>query len=396
MARLLPPVPPPVFVNVESTLGCNLACRMCGSHLSGVTKQHRTMSSELLEKVEREVLPGAVDMALTVAGEPFMTPRLATFVELAERTGAQLQMNTNATLIKDSALLRRILARSSVIKFSVDGADKARYESIRHEADFDVVTANIRTVVRVRAELPRARRPRLALCMVLMRSNVDQLAQMVDLAHDLGLDRLEVAHMTVLAPHLEEEALRHHPDLADHHVRRARARADALGFPASLPPLMSGQRLVSGPRARLRVAARDLASVSTTRVKRLARSLERKARIGAWSARAGGRVPCHFLQSGVYVTIGGLVAPCPMPGRPVAGDLRTQTFAEIWNGPVLTAMRRGFLDGRPFDCCAHCSQNPEVYAPADEATARPPDYHLTLRQDGLAVDGVAGLGDGGH
>ena len=65
----LPPMPHPVNLNVESTLGCNLECVMCGSHLSGVTKLRRSMDSELLARVEEEIAPGVTELSLTVAGE---------------------------------------------------------------------------------------------------------------------------------------------------------------------------------------------------------------------------------------------------------------------------------------------------------------------------------------
>ena len=87
-------------------------------------------------------------------------------------------------------------------------------------------------------------------------------------------------------------------------------------------------------------------------------------------------MPCHFLQNHAFVTIQGEVAPCPMPGRPIAGDLHTASFSEIWNGEVLTAMRRGFIEGAPMDCCAHCSQNPDGYDPTDPDTVTPADYDL--------------------
>ena len=89
-------------------------------------------------------------------------------------------------------------------------------------------------------------------------------------------------------------------------------------------------------------------------------------------------MPCRYLQNRAYVALNGDVTPCCMPGRPVAGNLNTAPFDEIWNGPVLTAMRKGFIDGRPFDCCAHCSVNHGAHSrPGDEQTVRPPTQQIT-------------------
>jgi MoaA/NifB/PqqE/SkfB family radical SAM enzyme len=370
---------------MESTLGCNLECIMCGSHLSGVTKLRRSMSTELLERVEKEVMPTIEEFSLTVAGEPFLTPKLPQFVAVAERAGAELSINTNATLIKDTNLLRRTMANSRVVRFSVDGASKATYESIRVQSDFDLVMANIELVVRVRNELPREKRPRLVMCMVLMQRNLHELEIMVELAHGLGMDRLDVAHLTVLVPEMDGESLRHNPAEADAGLRAAQARADELGFRVNLPPMMSGIRLRPSLTASTRLAATEVRRVTRKQLVRLGRNVRRKMSMLEWSRKAGGRVPCHFLQDGVFITIQGEVAPCPMPGRPIAGNLNESSFDAIWNGPILTAMRMGFIEGSPFECCSHCSQNPEGYEPGDPNTVAPKAYDLP----GLADRSVA-------
>ena len=105
---------------------------MCGSFLSGVTKLRRSMDTELLKRVEDEVMPSIEELSLTVAGEPFLTPKLPEFVGVAERNGAELSLNTNATLLKDTKLLRRTMANARVIRFSVDGATAETYNSKMH------------------------------------------------------------------------------------------------------------------------------------------------------------------------------------------------------------------------------------------------------------------------
>ena len=374
--KSLPPVPHPVNLNLESTLGCNLECVMCGSHLSGVTKMRRSMDEELLARVEKQVVSGIEELSLTVAGEPCLTPRLPQFVAVAERHGAELSLNTNATLLKDTGLVRRVMRQSSVLRFSVDGATAKTYEAIRVKSDFGTVIENIELAVRIRDELPRNERPRLVMCMVLMRDNVHELVEMVRLADRLGLDRLDVAHVTVLVPELDNQSTRHIPDVVDDALHAAQQEADARGFRVNLPPLMSGERVRRSPQAKLRLGLTELKQISIRRLQRLAKTLNRKTVMARWSRSAGGHVPCRFLQDGVFITIQGEVAPCPMPGRPIAGNLWEKSFAEIWNGEVLTRMRRGFIDGTPEDCCAHCSQNPNGYEPADPRTAAPPDYEI--------------------
>jgi len=358
-------------VNLESTLGCNLECVMCGPFLSGVTKKRRVMEPALIERVERQLLGGAHDLSLTVAGEPFMTPKLRQFVELAERSGVSLQLNTNATLIKPGELLERLLRVASLVTFSVDAATPEVYAAIRVKSDLPRVLANIRLVVGLREALPRRERPRLALAMVWMRDNLEELPLMVELVSELGLDRLEVAHLTAFDPENEARSLRHVPERADAISEVAWERARALGVRLHLPPRFDGRPHAVSRRHRLRLATREARSLDRSRLARLWRKARHDLALGRWQRRAGGTLSCGFLRGKVMVSIGGDVAPCPMPGRPVLGNLLEQDFDTIWNGSVLRSMREGLLRGDPHACCRHCSQNPERYDPSDPATVRP-------------------------
>ena len=102
--------------------------------------------------------------------------------------------------------------------------------------------------------------------------------------------------------------------------------------PTSGTILMDGKPTALPARVRARLFVRDLRRTRGPLLARQLRRVRHKARLATWSVRAGGRVPCHFLQGAVFITLSGDVAPCPMPGRPVAGNLNESSFAEIWNG----------------------------------------------------------------
>ena len=376
----LPPVPLPVHVNVETSLLCNLSCVMCAPHLTGSTRKRDTVSDALLERIEAQVLPGAAFVALTVAGEPFADKGWPRYLALAERTGTRLVVHCNGTLVPDNDQLERILRHTQVLEFSLDAVDPATFAAIRGQDALPRILDNIRRVVAVRDRLPRRHQPRLGVTMVLMRQNIDQLPDMVDLAADLGLDSVGAVHLTVFADHLDAESLRHCPARADRAFDRARRRAAAHPVHLNLPPDMDGT-IHRKPQwqAHLEHGLGMVGKLSRGWADRAWRVLKNRAAVVRWERAAGGRVGCNYLMHRAYVSVGGDVTPCCMPGRPVAGNLLEQDFDDIWNGPVYTAMRRGMLSGRPFDCCAHCSVNREEgYLPADERTARPPDQQLTI------------------
>jgi len=337
------------------------------------------MSKELIEKIRAEVLPSATDLSLTVAGEPFMTPKIRDFVDLAKNGEVQLQLNTNATLIKDSELLKDVLRQSSVLKISLDGHGSV-YEDIRRGSTWSDVLEKVKLVVRVRNSLPRSNQPRLAICMVLMRQNIHQLIEMVELSKAVGVDRFEATYITVMSDEMEHESPRLIPSEADAIVRAARDRADELKFRVCLPPLMNGETIPTKQTAQLSLALSEIKGLTRTRLNRLSFEIKNKISHKKWARIAKGEIPCSFLRSGVFISVGGDVAPCPMPGRPVAGNLLKQSFQDIWNGEVLTAMRMGFINGKPHHCCSHCSQSPGRYVPSDPETSKPKHNSLPTNQ----------------
>jgi len=303
------------------------------------------MSEAVLEGVERDLLPGVAEVGLSVAGEPFLTPDLPQLVDRLTAHGARLEVTTNGTLVEEGPLLRKVLNAASLLRFSVDGATQMTYGSIRPGARLERVLDGVRAAVRTR----RGGRPRITLCTVIQRRNVQDLPTLVDLAHDLGVDRLEVSLLTPLWPDQEDER-------ADPvHVRSAcmdaRRRADALRLRLLLPRSMGRPSWAT----ELGLLRREVRRVDLGILRRRVRH---GASLAAWSARVGGRVPCAFLQGMAWVSLGGDVSCCCQPGRPVGGNLLDQPFERIWNGPVLTGLRRAFLAGEPLACCRGCGVNP--------------------------------------
>lgn len=65
---------------------------------------------------------------------------------------------------------------------------------------------------------------------------------------------------------------------------------------------------------------------------------------------------CHYPFSYLSVWANGDVSPCcNFYGKGlVLGNVKTDTLPEIWNGPALAALRRGFLEGDPHPVCRTC------------------------------------------
>ncbi|HYC76591.1 MAG TPA: SPASM domain-containing protein [Planctomycetota bacterium] len=72
------------------------------------------------------------------------------------------------------------------------------------------------------------------------------------------------------------------------------------------------------------------------------------------------RYTCKFLWNELFIGVSGDVTPCCTQGRPVVGNLHETPIEKIWNGPMMTEMRRRLLEGDPVDCCRDCNYNTQL------------------------------------
>ena len=179
---------------VESSLACNLHCVMCP--WTG-RRRHLSDKGHMPPAVWQRLVPyldevGSVDFS--GGGEPLLQPRLFDWIRDAAARGCETGFLTNGLLLSDTVCQRVLDSGLDWIGISVDGADRATYEAIRRGSDFHRVCGNIRSLTGRR----RDSRPRTLINFVLMHSNHHQMEEMVRLAHDLGIDRINFKHCDVI------------------------------------------------------------------------------------------------------------------------------------------------------------------------------------------------------
>src|SRR3954447_22267405 len=123
-----------------------------------------------------------------------MHPRLFDMVAHAARRVKRVSTYSNLTLLNPARAERCITSGLTELHVSIDGATAATYEHIRVRAHFDRVIANVELLQETKRRLG-SERPWLRLVAVAMRRNLDELADLVRLAHRLGIDTLFVQHL---------------------------------------------------------------------------------------------------------------------------------------------------------------------------------------------------------
>ncbi|MGH7272822.1 MAG: glycosyltransferase, partial [Polyangiaceae bacterium] len=188
---------------------CNLRCIMCEEHspLSdrqelrrAAGKPRRVMPMDLLRRVIAEgAANGLREVIPSTMGEPLLFEHFDEIIDLCEAHGVKLNLTTNGTFPGRGARAwaERIVPVTSDVKISWNGASKETYERVMLGARWEAVLGNVRTFIDVRDEQARAgrHRCRVTFQLTFLETNVAELADIIRLAVDLGVDRVKGHHV---------------------------------------------------------------------------------------------------------------------------------------------------------------------------------------------------------
>lgn len=333
----------PTWINLTSTTVCNLKCFMCNQFLDPNSPKV-IMDEDVYDRVVRELYPYAKTMQLSAFGEPLMTPRMDQKLDDLERYGVKLEMVSNATLMmKESSFREKLIRALGAITFSLDGATRLTYNSIRTGADFDVVVDNITRFCDLRWAMPKEQRPHLTLNFILMKRTLPEAPKFVEMAKAWGADLVTFLHLVSFHESLKDEAPQHYRALTNHWQDRTREVAAALGVEIKIPPNFSTTE--DDPPAPV-AAASAPAPVAPVAATPPAKAAERPCVMPA--------LRCWFLWRRVYIAPYGDVVPCCVAGIPAFGNMQKSPFLETWNGPTYQQYRKHVFTTRPFGKCRTC------------------------------------------
>ncbi len=385
----------PYSIQLEVTTKCNLACIMCARD-----KYHgrgENLEDSVLEPVLRDLLPTAQDIIVSSFGEPLLYPGIERlFAEIDPASGLELGFFTNFLLMTEEMAEHIIRSGVAYINASIDGATRETYERIRAGGKWDTLIEKLEMFARVKKRLG-AKTPILNLCVVGSTLNIDEAALFVDFAKQHGFDSVKYnPNLYVDDEEMDYMSLVHEQEKTVAKFREAFRRSVELDLHSNFhrKPFK-----VSVPRGGASPSPHD---VSLARV-----ALNWSKR--AWRNGIGWRFENTWKQSGstgkaflflsaikardkvldsvpvlgnvrrkvpiphvipndapprscgnpwthVHVKSDGLVYPCCFSDE-VMGDLRKQSFDEIWNSEKYQDLRRSMKTGNYWASCRRASCN---------------------------------------
>jgi radical SAM protein with 4Fe4S-binding SPASM domain len=171
----------PLHLDIETTEACNLRCVMCVHGTTGVPDSGMIDMSFAKRIIDDAAKGGCKSVKFNWRGEPTLHKGLEELVAYAKEAGIlEVQMNTNGIPLTEKRIEALIDAGMDRFIFSMDGATKETYETIRVGASYDRLLQNIRLVHEIRTRKGRTK-PFIRIQMVRMKSNQDEVDAFLDM-----------------------------------------------------------------------------------------------------------------------------------------------------------------------------------------------------------------------
>lgn len=185
---------------------CNLSCTMCEEHspFSTYIKEklggkHRRMPKEWLEPIfEQAKKIGVTEMIPSTMGEPLIYKHFAHFIELCYKYNIKMNLTTNGTFPRTTEKTvtewaKLIVPITTDVKISWNGATAETSQKVMKGIDFEQAVSNVKEFIRIRNEhfANTGYYCRVTFQLTFMQNNMHELADIVKLAAQLGVDRVK-------------------------------------------------------------------------------------------------------------------------------------------------------------------------------------------------------------
>ncbi len=295
----------PVNLTWEVTLACNLRCRHCLSS-SAEPAPNELSTAEALDLVE-QLYQQRVFQINFGGGEPFMRPDFLQILDACHERGIMTCISTNGTLITPELIERLSRNRLVAIQVSLDGAERATCEAIRGKGTYDDALRALELLAL--SPIPTS------INTVLTKDNADEIEKLQTLSKHLGVS-------------LRISRFRPSGRGADNWEELRPSPAQLLKFSDWL-----------GRHDNVRTGDSFFSLTSQER-QGLGLNLCGACKLTCCVGPTGKVYPCAFLQSDHFE----------------AGDLRQNSFKQIWDDSEIFASFRGLRihsceDCQRFDQC---------------------------------------------
>ena len=296
----------PISISFEPTTSCNLRCPECPSGLRAFTRPtgmlKKDFFSETIDQLSRELMY----LVFYFQGEPYLNPDFLDMVKYATSRKIYTATSTNGHYLTEENARRTVESGLDRLIISLDGTTQETYQQYRVGGRIDKVLEGAARVVEWKKKLG-SKTPFIIFQFLVVRHNEHQVAEVQALAQKMGVDQVRLKTAQVY---------------------------DYENDPNHLIPV--NQKY----------------------------SRYKKDRDGKMIFKGNNANHCWRLWHDPVITWDGAVVPCcfDKDARHKLGDLKQQSFRELWQNREYRHFRSQVLDSRKnIDICANCSEGVKVW-----------------------------------
>jgi radical SAM protein with 4Fe4S-binding SPASM domain len=342
----------PRLIFWEVTKGCNLRCIHCRATATELMSPADLPTKQALNIISQIADFGSPILVLS-GGEPLYRQDIFQLAEYATSRGLRTALATNGTLVTKDIAEKVKKAGIKRVSISLDGSDAITHDTFRGiPGAFEAAVYGMRNLQELGVSVQ--------INTTIARHNAHQLPDVLDLARRLGADALhtfllvpvgcgvDIAAEQMVAPEEYERMLNWFYDqsltgdielkatCAPHYFRvlRQRRAADRMAGRETAPPVASHPHQI-GPTDMTMPGSTGI-SLKPNGGSPVGHSGHPSGHPGDMNAMTKG---CLAGTGVCFISHEGEVFPCGyLPA--IAGDLRKQSFAEIWNDSAVFGQLR--------------------------------------------------------
>lgn len=215
---------------LELTNACNLDCIMCGRDKSIFF--NKFFELKYLAKI-KPILKYIEEVTLFGWGEPTIHPGFKEILDFLNIYPVKKYFVTNGTTlgkIKEYLFDYKV----DIMAVSIDGATGKTNDRIRKNSNFNKIVGNLKSIIQQREDM-NVNYPYINFVFTLMKTNLNELPDMVNLAYDIGLEEVKAVYLTAFSEGLENEVLWGWDDEVRRVFSETVRRGKELGIKIKLP-----------------------------------------------------------------------------------------------------------------------------------------------------------------
>ena len=290
----------PQSISIEPTTFCNLQCPECPSGQIQFSRPTGNLDVGFYKKIINQLHKKLMYFIVYFQGEPYMNKDFFEFVKYASSLKIYTATSTNAQFLNNENARLTVESGLDRLIISLDGTSQEMYEAYRKGGDYEEVIEGIKNIVFWKKKL-KSRKPYVIIQFLVFRHNENEIDEIKRLGKNLGANEVQIK-------------------------------------PAQFYDFEKGNPLIPENEKYSRY---------------------KKVPDGTFEIKGKLTNHCFRMWHSCVITWDGLVVPCcfDKDATHLMGDLKSETFEDIWKGQKYKHFRTKILKSRKqIDICRNCTE----------------------------------------